>query len=512
MTLTGIIDIGSNSMRLSIIRQLENGGYYVVDEHKSTPRLSNHIDAGGALSPVGLDELITHLREFQELCFAYGVTRTLSLGTAALRAASNGPAIIEAVRSALDLKVDIISGQEEARLGYSAITHTLVLNTAYLVDIGGGSTEVSLVENGHLVASHSFPVGAVTLGRSWPRTVDSAKLLEMVYALAATFRGQPFLEAYQEVDLIGIGGTVRNIATIHQGQIGYPLPLAHNYAMTPTMVRDIVLKLSELPLSRRKKLDGLSKDRADLIIPGGAILLALMNVIRATQIRVSGRGLRDGAFYTRILGEPTVSGNRVLRDSVENTLLLFQESVAHASHMTSLALELFLGGVAADIVPRKADNILYAAAMLHRIGVQVNYYHYDMHTFYLIVNSSLYGLTHRDIIMTAAVASFKNRNKLRKMCGPYRSILSENDLTLAARLGVFVRLAAALDRRHDARIANVRMDTDGQALSVYLPADADADLEMAAAQSLAPLVKKIFNLNLIIVVSASEESLRAERS
>ncbi len=512
MTLTGVIDIGSNSMRLSIIKQLENGGYYVVDEHKSSPRLSNHLDSEGALSPDGLDELITHLREFQGLCAAYGVTRILPLGTAALRAAVNGPAIIESVRAALLLEVDIISGQEEARLGYSAITHTLALDTAYLVDIGGGSTEVSLVERDHLVASHSFPVGAVTLSRTWPRRVDTAALLQMVDALSATFRGQPFLEAYQEVDLIGIGGTMRNIASIHQGQIGYPLPLTHNYAMTPSMIRDIVLQLSELPPARRKKVDGLSRDRVDLIIPGGAILLALMNVIRATQVRVSGRGLRDGAFYTRVLGEPVVSGNRVLKDSVENTLLRFQESVAHATHLTSLALELFLGGAAADLVPRNADNILYAAAMLHRIGVQVNYYHYDRHTFYLIVNSSLYGLSHREIIMTAAVASFKNRNKLRKLCGPYRSILTENDLTLAAKLGVFVRLAEALDRRHDARIANVRLDTDGQSLCVYLPPDVDADLEITAAKSLAPLVKKVFNVSLIIAASAPEESLRAERS
>ncbi|MHB1629881.1 MAG: Ppx/GppA phosphatase family protein [Bacilli bacterium] len=512
MTLTGIIDIGSNSMRLSIIRQLENGGYYVVDEHKSSPRLSNHIDADGALSPAGVDELITHLREFQGLCAAYGVTDMLSLGTAALRAAANAPAIVETVREALGLDVDIISGEEEARLGYSAITHTLALNTAYLVDIGGGSTEVSLVEGGHLVASHSFPVGAVTLSRVWPRAVDAAKLLEMTAALSATFRGQPLLEAYQQVDLIGIGGTMRNIADIHQEQIGYPLPLTHNYAMTPSMVRDIVLQLAELPLARRKKVAGLSKDRADLIIPGGAILLALMNVIRTTRIRVSGRGLRDGAFYTRILGEPVVSGNRVLRDSVESTLLRFQESVAHASHRTSLALELFLGGAAADIVPRNADNIVYAAAMLHRIGVQVNYYHYDMHTFYLIVNSSLYGLSHRDIIMTAAAASFKNRNKLRKLCTPYRSILADDDVALAARLGVLVRLAGALDRRHEARVKSVRLDTDGRALYVYAPADTDADLELATAQSLAPLVKKVFNLNLMIAESAPEEPPRAERS
>ncbi len=494
----GMIDIGSNSIRLSIIRMLENDGYFVVDEHKSSPRLANLLSENATLEQSVIHKLISSLREFQDLYKAYGVEEIVALGTAALRAAINRDEIKNAVRSALGFEIDIITGHEEALLGYSAVMHTMEVDQAYLIDIGGASTEVSLVEQGKFVATHSFPFGAVTLSRKWNDSqAVSQSHLNIPKIVLDEFASHPFLKERSFAQVIGIGGTIRNIARIHQAAQAYPLGLTHNYEMTAASVEETLCHLAQLPIARRKKVDGLSKDRVDLIVPGGAILLALLRQVSAPSVRISGRGLRDGAFFTKILNRPQGPEEDILQMSIKNTLQRFAVPQEHASHVAKLALDM-LSCVDSPEASSRTKKVLFAAAMLHRIGVQVSYYNYDQHTFYLIVSSAIYGLSHREILLTALAASYKGRGKMRKLSNPYRSLLSDDDLSFAARLGVIVRLAEALDRRHEGRIAQVTAKLTNDQFIAQLPHGIEADVEVAAAAIWAPHVKKVFDRKLEI--------------
>lgn len=495
MNRTGIIDIGSNSMRLSIVQEFASGGYYVLDEHKSSPRLSNELSPSGELTARGIEELTVHLREFLSLCDAYDVEHVIALGTAALRAATNGPDIVEQVRESLGLQIEIISGQEEARLGYSAVMHTLSVQDAYLVDIGGGSTEVTLVKQGRLVTSHSFAIGAVTLSRL--KAPSGAAGLDVWRQMATdVFASQGFITESAEMEIIGIGGTIRSIARVFQAQQNYPLSVTHNYAMTAQQVEETMRFLADMPLSRRKKIEGLSRDRADLILPGGAILLGLFARTSAHNMRVSGRGLRDGAFFTRRYGEVAGPAGSVLNTSVLNTLKWFDGTEEHARHVTALAGEMFSATVTGGLLEPRAANIVYTAAMLHRVGVHVNYYHYDRHTFYLIMSSSIYGLTHREIVLSAAAAAYKGRQKMRKLCSPYLGLCQEGDMELAARIGVLIRLAEALDRRHVGRIPSVSLRLVEDRFELWLPPGCEAQVEISATLALAPHVKKVYGRTL----------------
>lgn len=511
MALIGIIDIGSNSMRLSIIRRIDNGGYYVVDEHKSSPRLAGRLsETTGELAPEGVAELIEHLYEFLDLCHTYGVTETQAIGTAALRAAVNRAAVCEAVRTATGIEIDVISGREEAWLGYQAVAHTLDVDMAYLVDIGGGSTEITLVESGEWRDSFSLPFGAVTLSRELR---DSA-------ALVNNFRLPPqaerqladlaFLDARPGAEVIGIGGTVRNLARLHQVERSYPLTLTHNYVMRPDEVEASLRRLADMPLARRRKVEGLSKDRADLIVPGLCILLAVLRRTRASRLRVSGRGLRDGAFYARVLRDQSVRPESIVEKSVKNVLHRFSTPEVHAAQVTGHALAIFEAIVRHGLLPGSLRSTQYTAAMLHRIGVQVSYYSFDRHTFYLIVNSQIYGLSHREIVIAALAASFKSRGGLLKLAAPYRMILTEDDLALAARLGVITRLGEALDRRHEGRVRTVRVDLTADEVILRLDLSRDARVEISAARGVDTHVQKIFGRRLQIAATGDPIQSEAE--
>ncbi len=499
MSLTGIIDIGSNSIRLSLIRRLNSDSFFVIDEQKSSPRLASRLDLHGNMDTEGINELIFHLREFQDICASYRTDEIIAVGTAALRIANNREQIVQAIKTEIGLDVEIISGQEEAFLGYNAVAHTMDVQDAYLIDIGGGSTEISLIQKGQITATHSFPFGAVTMNAYFQQSKEVDNLQQVIQQIQSEFMLIVGEKAPRGIDVIGIGGTIRNIASIYQSKIGYPLPITHNYAMKPSVTAEVIQMLATMTLAQRKKLDGLSKGRADVILPGGAILLALLELVNAKQLRISGRGLRDGVFYARVLHQ-TTTPVPVLQNSVKNVLGRYFEAKELAEHRTRLALQMFRDAVSAGLVPADSDRILYTAAQLHRIGVRVDFYHYESHTFYLLLNSAVYGLTHREILLAAAAAAYNGRNKIRKLCNPYMfTILSESDLDLAARLGVLVKMAEALDRRHEQRVQNATMLVNGSVLELYLPDSQEADVEWSNAQNLSPHIKKVFSKELQVI-------------
>lgn len=501
MTQVGIIDIGSNSMRLSVVALPADGVHYVVDEYKSSPRLASRLSPEtGELGPAALDELLVHLREFVDLCRAYGVARTLVLGTAALRAATNRSAVLAAVRAELGLEIEVISGDEEAWLDYQAVRHTLAVDTAYLVDIGGGSTEITLVDEGRCVESRSLPFGAVTLSAIWrdgPALVHGLRLPAEADAQLADLA---LLARRPRAEVIGIGGTIRNIARVHQADCHYPLPLTHNYPLGVDEVEALLRRIADTPMHNRRRLAGLSRERADLIVPGGAILLAVMRRTRAAGLRVSGRGIRDGALYARVLGDSGQGALPIVERSVENVLARFAGSRGHARQVTDLALAMFDALAEHGLVSGALRPLQFTAAMLHRIGVYVNYYGYDQHTFHLVVSSQIYGLSHRQVVVAALAASFKSRGAMRRLAAPFGGLLSEADFVAAARMGVVVRLAEALDRRHEGRVESLSTRVDADSLELCLHVRAALTVEVAAAQGLAAHVMKNFGRTLRIVV------------
>lgn len=503
---TGILDIGSNSVRLSIVEVRPDGAYYVVDEQKATPRLAARLsEATGELDEGGLAELIGVLRQLTDICHAYGVERTVAIGTAALRAATNRSAVVEAVRRAVGIGIEVISGEEEARLDFEAVRHTLDLGTAYLVDIGGASTEITLAVDGAAVASSTLPLGSVVLGRRWDDQEALANGLALDRAAAARLAEVAFLGSHPGAEVIGIGGTIRTLARVHQAERRYPLALTHNYTMSAEEVELTVRRLAATPLGQRKKTEGVSRDRGDLVVPGGALLLALMRRTRAARLRVSGRGVRDGLFYTRVLKGPLPLAPGpwpIVEESVGNVLVRFGGRLDHARQVTAIALGVFDALVLPGLVPSSLRRVQYVAAMLCRIGVQVNYYGFDRHTFYLVLNSPVYGLTHRETVMAALAASFKGRGELRRMALPLRSLLTEEDDMHAARLGVVTRLAQALDRRHEGRVESVSIRAGPGELNLVLTAARDVEVEVSEARDLAPQIRKVFGRDLNVVVRA----------
>lgn len=454
---TGIIDIGSNTVRLSVYQLTDNGAYRVLDQGRWAARLSQRIDSAGRLPDDAAGELAEVLRHYLRICRKHGANRIRAVATAAIRQAVNGGEIVARLLEETGLAIEVLSGEDEARIGSHAMRNTLHLSDCFIVDIGGGSTEITLLREKRVVAAVSFPVGCVNTSIRFEldeKPVAAATLADIQAEARKLFAKEKWIARHPDLPLIGLGGTVRALAKLRQHQTGYPFTVLHGYEIARGQVETTLGELSALPDGVRRKLPGLSKDRSDVIVPGLAILNAVIEQTAASRLVVCGAGLRDGLFYETCLPHfQAESGGDVLEESIRNLYALYPVSPqVHVNQVRKLALQLF-----DRLSPRAslgADwrRMLETAARLFHIGAIIDFNDSADHTFYMLLHTHWNGLSHREILLTAAIASYRSMNMLRRKLAPYRSMLTEGDVLAVAKLGSLLLLAKALDRSENQSI------------------------------------------------------------
>ncbi|WP_419872133.1 Ppx/GppA family phosphatase [Candidatus Pristimantibacillus sp. PTI5] len=462
----GIIDIGSNSVRLVVYERTANGAHRVADSSKRPARLSERIDEKGCLPGTAIDELIDTLTHFTMICTHNHTSNIRAVATAAIRNANNRSEILGRIKTETGLEIELLSGEDEASYGFLGMINSLNIRDGLLIDIGGGSTELSLFRNRALVRSVSFPFGCVSLNKRFGMkgmlSDDELKALETLVQEAA--RTEAWIGETAGLPLVGVGGTVRALGKMHQAAYKYPFPQTHNYPATSVQVDELFHQMRKLPLDKRRKLPGLSKDRADVVVPGVAILRVLFRAAKASYYRICGAGLRDGLFHaTRFPNRPKLED--VLKYSLTNLSALHPEAPKqHVLQVNRISLEIYDVLNYNHPLPTQTRVLLDTASQLFRIGASIDYYEYARHSFYLIINSQLNGLTHREMIMTAAIASYKSKSRARQHISEYKEMLNESDLDVIYKLGALLQLSAALDRGETQAIAQLNVHLSGNQL------------------------------------------------
>src|SRR5690606_1479843 len=293
-----IIDIGSNTIRLVIYTRDKSGRFTESENVKAVARLRNYLNEDNVLKQEGIDVLIKTLKSFQEVTRHHQLKDIKCVATAAVRQAVNQDSILAAVEKETDFTMRILSEFEEANYGYLAVVNSTPFASGITVDIGGGSTEVTYFHNRQLIFFYSFPFGALSLKQQFVEgnTPTKGELRELRSFLKEQFDQLEWL-ADKRLPLIGIGGSARNMAQIHQEHIEYPLSGVHQYMMIRDDVEEVSDLLKSVDFSELQRLEGLSKDRADIIIPAVEVFRYLMELIDTKQFALSRKGLRDGVFY-----------------------------------------------------------------------------------------------------------------------------------------------------------------------------------------------------------------------
>ena len=498
----GVIDLGSNSVRLMLMRIYPNGSFKLIDEIKEGVRLSQGMGKDGYLQPGAVKRNVETIRLFTKLCQTNGIERIIAVATAAVRAAANQEEFLDQLYQQTGIQFRVLSGEEEAYYVYQGVVNSLETKSGIIVDIGGGSTEIIKIRERQLVHSISLPFGAVNMTEKFlsKDKNNPGQLEKMECFLRETFDKIPWLREEKNVQIMGIGGTIRNLAKIDRRRKNYPLEITHNYRLMAQDLYGIYEDVKTMNLEQRKKVPGLSKDRADIIIAGFAIINGISQFTKAKELIVSGNGLREGIFYNYLLGKrDVVMVEDVLTHSIENFMRFYDIREHHANHVCKLVLNLFDQLQDLHCLGEEERKLLWVASLIHDCGISINYYNHSRHTFYLLTNSRIIGLSHRELVMCAFICVLHCQEDVKKKyLTQYKDLLGEDDYQKIYKLGVLLRICTGLDRSTTGIVEDLHCQLGSDYVEIKTVASSNADLEICQANRSADFFKKIYGKNLII--------------
>jgi exopolyphosphatase / guanosine-5'-triphosphate,3'-diphosphate pyrophosphatase len=495
----GIIDLGSNTTRLVVIGYTPHHSFKLLEEVRETVRLAEGIGDDGAMRPEPMARGIKAMKLFNSFCKSTGVTKIVPVATSAVRDATNQAEFIARVAVESGLKLRVLSAEQEAYYGYLGAANALNLSDAFLIDIGGGSAQVTAIRGRGFVQSFSCPSGVLRFSERFVRSdpINTRDFTALEQAAAESFTGIEWLHDTSGTALAGIGGTIRTLAEIDQKSRNYPLDHVHGYSFSCKRLEEMIAMLRAMTLRQREDVPGLSRDRADLILAGAVILHALMRRGRFAELTVSGQGLREGLFYEQFLvGEipPLFSDMRGF--SVQNLARVYNYEALHTAKVRELSLSLYDQLRTLHGYGEWERELLGYAATLHDIGVAVGYYDHHKHGAYLVMNSALQGFSHREVIMLALLVRAHRKGNVA--VDAYHDILHPSDGERLARLAALLRLAEYLERSKSQVVQSLQVEM-GDPIRVVTRSIGDATVEIWDANRRAGLFQKAFGKAIEIV-------------
>ncbi|MCI8988750.1 MAG: Ppx/GppA family phosphatase [Clostridia bacterium] len=500
----GIIDLGSNSARLVIVNLFSEGYFVVEDELKENVRLGQDMERDGFLKPQRVAETIKTLKMFRKLCDASGVSRIIAVATAAVRRAKNQRSFLDEIQASCGIKIRVLSAEEEAVFVYRGVINTMDMPKGLILEIGGGATKIVYYNRRNIINYATLPFGAVTLTGLF--SGDGLKPEEQAAKIEEFFSEQLkkvewIGEVDTEVQMIGVGGSFRNLFKISKMVHKYPLDIVHGYTMTSGEFDKVYDMIKVLDIDKKKKIKGLSAERADILPAALAIIKSFVSFFGFEKFMFSGSGLREGIMFNQALPlteEKPISD--VLNYSLTTLVKYYGCDVKHVEHVVNLSIQLFKQLRVLHKFPRQFLKVLKVAATLHDCGQRIKFYNHQRHSCYIILNAALYGVSHRDIVLAAFTACCHKKEDINLYeWSRYKDILQEDDIEIVKRLGIMLRIAESLDRAMSGTVKSINCDILGDSVIMKTEVDGDASLEIREAMRASGEFKRAFHKNLEIL-------------
>ncbi|AAK78598.1 exopolyphosphatase/guanosine-5'-triphosphate,3'-diphosphate pyrophosphatase [Clostridium acetobutylicum] len=495
----GIIDVGSNSVRLLFAEITSKSSFKILTEFKEYVRLGSGFDSKGNITDNKIDSLISVLNLYKNFCNRFEDTEMVVTATEAFRRAKNQESIIQTVKNNLNLNIRVLSGEEEAYYDYFAAINTLDIKDGLIMDIGGSSTELILVANRTLKECVSLQFGAITLIEKFniKDSIDEKQEKMLKDFLLESFSSIPWLKSISSTTLIGIGGSIRNIGKISKKQKDYPLNLIHNYIMPAKSAEDIYNDVKNKTLEQRKKIKGLSKDRADIFVGASLAVSMLVNILSINEIIICRNGLREGLLLSKLFHKKPI--DNILDFSINNVLINNSINITHSFHVYKLTSLLFSSLQSVHKINISLDKVIKTASMFHNAGVNISYYYHHRHSAYIILNSSLYGISHKECVMSACIDIYQRSENIQSMLNEYGNMLEKEDIYAIKVIGILLRIAENLDKDLSGSIYDLKCIVDDAVVIIKTYSKEPSDFLISEAQNSSGLFKNTFNKSLYIV-------------
>jgi exopolyphosphatase / guanosine-5'-triphosphate,3'-diphosphate pyrophosphatase len=485
----GFIDIGTNAVRLLVVRINPNFSYTIISQEKEVVRLGEQEFKDGILRPEAMERAIFVCGKFAALAKTYGADEILSVATSAVREAKNQTEFLATLTTKTGLNVKVISGQEEARLIWLGVSSGIDIGDqkALFIDLGGGSTEIAIGNQYECFYINSLRLGAIRLtsqfiGEGWTGPIK-AETYKQIRNYSCNKIGAVKSRVLQYgVRLAwGSSGTMINLAEV-SNKLFKKTSVDGELVLSRKNLKKLATVLCWLPLEERRKVPAINPERADIIVAGAAIIEAVMEEFGLEEINVSHRELRDGLlveYLSKFEGFRELQKTPMRNRSVLHLGRSCNFDEKHSETVATLALELFDSAkqIGLHNMGEKEKELLKHAATLHDVGDFLSFDNHHLHSHYIISNAGLPGFDKQEIQIMANIARFHRKKLPSKKALKYEG-LNEGSKDVVALLSTFLRFAEKLDRSHCGLVKKaefVKVNKDQVLLRFY--SDSDCSLE-----------------------------------
>jgi exopolyphosphatase/guanosine-5'-triphosphate,3'-diphosphate pyrophosphatase len=484
------IDIGTNSVHMIVARVRPDFSFEVIDREKEMVRLGAGGLDGRALTPEAMHAALQVLSKFRRLAESHRVDEVVAVATSAVREAENGGEFLHAVIEQTGIRARVISGTEEARLIHIAAVYGVgtASDVAVVVDIGGGSVEITRGAGANVELGRSFKLGVIRLSERFVKSDplaprDERKLVKHIDAEVGEYLEDIVAAGFDRV--IGTSGTILSLGAIIAAESGAPGGPLRNRRIAAKQIRRIKKELVALDLARRLKVPGLEPRRADLAVAGAVLLDAIVRRLGAEEITLCDMSLREGLVldYVARHRKEIAQADRypdIRRRSVVELAERCNYAPPHAHQVAKIAVAIFDQTRAVHGLTDREREWLEYAALLHDIGVHISYEGHHKHTSYLIKNGDLRGFEPDEIDMMALIARYHRRATPKRRHEDYGDLPRKRRKAIRA-LSAILRLAESLDRSHSQNVSHIELHDRGDDALLQVRATSDAELELWSA-------------------------------
>lgn len=494
------IDIGSNSIRMEAAEILPGQPARILASDREVTRLGESVFRNGSVSEQALRETCAVLTRMADLYRRLEVVGVRAVATSAIRDTRNQTDFLTRASAAAGTPVEIISGREEARLIYLGVENSWPQNgkRILVIDIGGGSAEIIAAENGRLCEAYSKPLGAVRLREIFlkeeppsPRHLHQMheyiqeKLANSVKRLGNKGWDRAIATS---ATAAAVAGAVARVDRSKRDEID-------RLRITTAQVRQLYLKLKELNLAGRRKITGIGPRRAEIIVPGMAVLLDFLEQFHLPAVYYSRAGVRDGIIADLAARNVGAERSRLSRDQrreVEEMGRHYGVQREHAQRVAEISCVLFEGLHPLHELPPGSGKLLEAAAALLDVGHYVSSSSHHKHSQYLVANSDMPGFTEQERILIAHLCRYHRKSMPSQTHSSYQTLSAEEKRQLTLMIPI-IRIADSLVTSHEQRIESVDCLLENDEVVLQVHSRGSIDLEQWAAERAAETFQQVYN-------------------
>ncbi len=498
------IDIGSNSVRM-LVADVNQGETRILAEDRQVTRLGESVFRSGQISKEALDFLCATLARMPAAYSRLEIVGIRAVATSAVRDAGNQEEFLQRAGNALGTKIEIISGSEEARLIHLGVEARWPRprERTLIVDVGGGSGEIIISQRGQLIDAVSKPLGAVRLTEVFlesdpPSPAELKRLEAYVEEKLNPFVKQHLAEKFDRA--VATSATAAALVCAINQIPRTKRETADRLKVSTAQIQDFFKALSARDLLERRKMTGIGPKRAEIIIAGTAVFLAVMRLFKHKSLYYSAAGVRDGIIAdlaARGVGRELSQLSREERLLVENMAKRYGVSLRHARHVAFLTRQLFEAWEPLHKLPPVTGKLLEAAAYLHDIGHFVSSTAHHKHSAYLVANSDIPSFTYKERLTIAALCRFHRKSMPQSRHSHFQALEADSKRIVMC-LAPLLRIADALDRGHEQKVKTIASSMRDGTLSLKVDGDSDPDLEIWAANEAAEAFRDVYSKELSV--------------